>query len=179
MAKSKGTGNGGSKVTAKEATAREVRQEVREASEEGRDIDSVKGKRGRTSNRDLAERMEKRDIFVSILAENDIVQDPPKEGDQYATIYLHPHGQVIIKSRNFIAKGNNIFNPESEYVYPLSEEESKYYMGGDAMVNIDNLTLDDVAEFANDTVRMLKNAKGRKSLREIVEEARRRKHEEK
>lgn len=176
VAKSKGTSSG--KMSAKEATAREVREEVKEARDEGKDIDNVKGKRGRTSNRDLAERLEKRDIFVSILAENDIVQDPPKEGDQYATIYLHPHGQVIIKSRNFIAKGNNIFNPESEYVYPLSEEESKYYMGGDAMVNIDNLTLDDVAEFANDTVKMLKNAKGRKSLREIVEEARRRKHVE-
>lgn len=133
--------------------------------------EEMKGKRGRTSNRDLAQREEKKAEFVGVLALSGVI-DTVKEGDQYDTILLHPHGQIIIKSRNLIAKGAYVFNPESEYVYPLNEEESRYYMGGDAMVNLDTLSLEQIQEFANETVATIKSAKGRKSLREIVEEAR-------
>lgn len=152
----------GSKGTAKANVKEEVAKEVKE---------EMKGKRGRTSNRDLAMREEKKALFVGILATHGVI-DTVKEGDQYQTIYLHPHGQIIIKSRNLIAKGSYVFNPENAFVHSLNEEESRYYMGGDALVNLDTLDDDDINEFANDTVNTIKSAKGRKTLREIVEEAR-------
>lgn len=149
------------KTDVKQETAKAVSAEI-----EG------KGERGRTSNRDLAARLEKRNVFFSVLAAEDCIDNVGREGGQYVSVFLKPHGSIVQKSRYLIAKNEHLFDPDSDYVYALDESQSRYYMGGFAMINLDLMNLEDVSAFAAEVASRIKSAPVTKSLREIIDESR-------